>query len=448
MYPVDLGDLERDIRMGLVSTTSELLHPPWTGARFRYLTEIPALQAAFEAPDARLNAWMSRPRRPRLSLLVAALVALAALLQTAGGANGARAGLAALASLMPRYGAAGFEPTLLDGMWWTPLASQLVHDPELPLFHALVNLPLLAYGGYRVERALGVGGYAFVAALSLLFGSLFVVFLGDLPAVGSSLLGFGLWAAQIAIGFRWAQAIPVSSRAYYGWGTWVVFAPVYALSLVGSDVTHTGHLGGVLGGFLAVALVDPESTARTIEVAWRRRRNLALAGLLGLLPLGLAVALPFWSGLLAFPERPVEVPALSARITLPGRLADHPIEAFAGQAWLPAAHADEPLFLSRSSDAGEDRAQFWSAQLAGRALVCAPPEVAPGWRGESWMILDSASGEPSWRVVEQSQTLDGQTWRLGYALRLGGLPDFGARERLMRRALYAVELIPPEERSR
>ncbi len=441
MYPVDLGDLERDIRMGLVSSTSELLHPPWTGARFRYLTEIEALKSAFEAPDARLNAWMRRPRRPGLAVGVAASVALAALLQTAGSAEGAGAALGALASAMPRYGAAGFEPTLLDGMWWTPILSQYVHDPDLPLLHALVNLPLLAYGGYRVERALGVGGYALVAGMSLLFGAGFVVLLGELPAVGSSLLGFGLWAAQIAIGFRWGQAIPQESRAFYGWGTWVVFAPLYALSLVGSDVTHTGHLGGVLGGFLAVALVSPESTAPS--AGWRRRRgqNLGLGLLLTILPLALSLLIPLWPALLAFPERPVELPELRARITLPGRLADHPITALGGQSWLPAPHADEPFFLSLGVADGQDRAAFWSERLAGRAIACARPAVAPGWEGASWMILDPLSREPTWRVVEQSRVEGGLVWHAGYALRLGGLPDFGARERLMRRGLYTIEIL-------
>lgn len=441
MYPVDLGDLERDIRMGLVSSTSELLHPPWTGARFRYLTEIPELSAAFEAPDARLNAWMSGRRRVRASGVVAALVAFAALLQTAGGAEGARPLLARLASAMPRYGAAGFEPTLLDGMWWTPLASQLVHDPELPLLHALVNLPLLAYGGYRVQRALGTSGYAFVAALSLGVGTIFVLFFGALPSVGSSLLGFGLWAAQIAIGFRWGQAIPRESRAFYGWGTWVVFAPLYALSLVGSDVTHTGHLGGVIGGFLAIALIEPESTAKVDRVQARRRRNLLFAALILLCSLLIGLVVPLFPGLMAFPEQVVEAPEQRARLTLPGRLADHPIAALEGQAWLPAPDSDEPFFISRSTDPSQDRQAFWASRLAGRAIACATPEVAPGWTGASWMILDNQSGEPSWRVVEEARVEGDEIVHVGYALRLGGPPDLGARERLMARGMMGVELL-------
>lgn len=442
MYPVDLGDLDRDIRMGLVGPNLELLHPPWTGARFRYLTEIPALEAAFQAPDARFSAWMHARRPPRLSVLIAGLVALAALLQTAGGGERAGPTLSALASAMPRYGAAGFEPTLLDGQWWTPLASQLVHDPELPLFHALVNLPLLAYGGYRVERALGAGGYALVAASALLAGSLFVVGLGDLPAVGSSVLGFGLWAAQIAIGFRWNHAIPREYRAFYGWGTWVVFAPLYALSLVGSDVTHTGHLGGVLGGLLAVALIEPESTARAGLERARRRFNLGVAGLLTALPSLFALLLPLWPALLAFPEERVEVPELGLVLRLPARLAAHPIEGMGGQAWRPAVDADEPVFASRGEGEQGDRAGFWSKTLAGRAIPAAPPAgvAAPGWTAESWMILDDLTGEPSWRVVEQRQTRGSSTWRVGYALRLGGPPDLGARERLMARALCEVEI--------
>lgn len=448
MYPVDLGDLERDIRQGLVSTTAELLHPPWTGARFTYLTEIPQLANAFEAPDARFNAWLRAPRPPRLSVGVAALVLLAAALQAAGSAPGAGAWLAALASAMPRFGALGFEPTLLDGMWWTPLSSQLVHDPALPLYHALLNLPLVAYGGYRVERALGPGGYAVVAALALLCGALFVVGLGSAPAVGSSILGYGLWAAQIAIGFRFGRAIPRENRGFYGWGTWVVFAPLYALSLLGAHVTHTGHLGGVIGGLLAVAVLDPESAAPSTRVARQRRRNLSLGGALLVLPMLLALLVPRWSGLLAFPTADVELPELGLRLRLPGRLADHPVTALGGQAWLPVADADEPVFASLHLGQAEDRAAFWTDHLGGRAIPAASPGVAPGWRGEGWMILDEQSQEPLWRVVEQVRTRGRYTWRVGYALRLGGPPDLGARERLYRQAFSAVELgDPPAVRS-
>lgn len=443
MYPVDLGDLERDIRMGLVSPTAELLHPPWTGARFTYLTEVAQLEPAFEAPDARFNAWLRAERPPLLSVGVAVLVLLAAGIQAAGSAPGAGPRLAALASAMARYGAMGFEPTLLDGMWWTPLTSQLVHDPALPLYHALLNLPLVAYGGYRVERALGPGGYAVVAGLALLFGALLVVGLGSTPAVGSSVLGFGLWAAQIAIGFRFGRAIPRENRGFYGWGTWVVFAPLYALSLLGAHVTHTGHLGGVIGGLLAVAVLDPESAAPASRVAARRRRNLALGAALLSLPMVLASILPFWSGLLAFPEPLVEVPELGLRLRLPGRLADHPVSALGGQAWLPVADADEPVFASLHLGQEEDRAAFWSEALGGRAIPAAAPTVPPEWRGESWMILDNLSQEPLWRVVEQSASRGRYTWRVGYALRLGGPPDLGARARLYERAMADVELEDP-----
>ena len=59
------------------------------------------------------------------------------------------------------------------------------------------------------------------------------------------------------------------------------------------------------------------------------------------------------------------------------------------------------------------------------------------------MILDNLSQEPLWRVVEQSASRGRYTWRVGYALRLGGPPDLGARARLYQRALADVELEDP-----
>ena len=425
MYPVDLGDLDRDIRTGQVSPTAELLHPPWTGARFAYLTEIPQLKLAFDAPDARMNLWMRARRRPGLSIAVAS-------------------------QGMARFGGLGFEPTLLEGEWWTPLASQLVHDPHQPLFHLLVNLPLVAYGGYRVERALGPSGYAAVAAASVLTGALFVLGFTDRVVVGSSLLGFGLWAAQIAIGFRWSNGIPVEQRGFYGWGTWIIFAPLYLLSLVSSNVSHVGHMGGVLGGFLAVAVLDPESAA-TAEVApVRRRRGFAVALALLLLPMLICVALPWSPALLSWPELLERAPEQAATLTLPLRLSNHPLDAFGGAAWAPAADSDEPVYVSLIAGAPGDRQAFWSEALAGDPTpVAARAPAEQGWTATAWLLHDRDTGAETWRVEEwiKEDAEAGWSWAAGYALRVNGA-DPEPRERYYQRALSTVAVTAPARRRR
>lgn len=444
MYPVDLGDLDRDIRMGQVSPTAELLHPPWTGARFAYLTEIPQLRDAFDAPDARMNLWMRRKTRPTVSVIVAALAFVAAALQAGGSAPGSR--LSGVSDAMARLGGLGFEPTLLEGAWWTPLASQLVHDPRQPFFHLLVNLPLVAYGGYRVERALGPSGYAVVAAASVLTGAAFVLGFTDRVVVGSSLLGFGLWAAQIAIGFRWSHGIPVEQRGFYGWGTWLVFAPLYLLSLVGSDVSHVGHMGGVIGGFLAVAALSPVSTARAPDAPRRARVNTLLAlALLALSP-ALCLILPRSPSLLAWPALEEVVEEQSVALTLPLRLANHPLVAFEGAAWVPGAESDEPIFVSRLDGAPVDRQAFWSLHLAGVAGPIAPAVSAPeGWTATAWLITDPDTHAATWRVEEWLRTEDERSWAAGFAVRVNG-HDPGPRMRYYREAMADLRTTSPAPR--
>lgn len=441
MYPVDLGDLDRDIRTGQVSPTAELLHPPWTGARFAYLTEIPQLEDAFNAPDARLCRWMRNQRRPGLSLAVALLTVTAAALQTAGTAPTSR--LHALAEAMARHGGLGFEPTLLEGAWWTPLASQLVHDPRQPAFHMLVNLPLVAYGGYRVERALGRGGYAVVAAASVLTGALFVLWFTDRVVVGSSLLGFGLWAAQIAIGFRWSTGVPLEQRAFYGWGTWLVFAPLYLLSLVGSDISHVGHLGGVMGGLLAVAALSPESTVRQPEVARRRWVNLLFAALLLALAPLLCLAWPRSPALLAWPQITEPVHEQAATLSLPLRLSNHPIEAFGGSAWVPAAESDEPVFLRQYAGEPEDRLEFWKQTLGGALSSVTPSGPAPeGWTPSAWLVRDRDTGAGTWWVEEWRHCEASYCWIAGFLARVSGrAPE--VRLAYDRQALLGISARPP-----
>lgn len=448
MYPVDLGDLDRDIRTGQVSPSAELLHPPWTGARFRYLTEIPQLADAFDAPDARMNLWMRARRRPGLSMAVAALAVAAATAQAAGAAPGSR--LVELAAAMARWGGLGFEPTLLEGEWWTPLASQLVHDPHQPLFHLLVNLPLVAYGGYRVERALGPSGYAAVAAASVLTGALFVVGFTDRVVVGSSLLGFGLWAAQIAIGFRWSGGIPAEQRGFYGWGTWIIFAPLYLLSLVGSNVSHVGHMGGVLGGFLAVAVLDPESAATASEAPRRRRRAFGLAAALLALPLALAIALPHAPAALSWPMLLERAPDQAATFNLPLRLSNHPLSAFGGAAWAPAADSDEPVFVSLIDGAPGDRRAFWASALAGDPVeVPARGPAAEGWTATGWIVRDRDTHADAWRVEEWTRrdAEAGYTWIAGYALRVNS-HDPEPRARYYEHTLRTVRVVEPPRRRR
>lgn len=439
---VSLAALEAEIRMGQVDPDTELCFPPWTGPRFCPLRHVPQLAEAWDAPDARFHLWMKTRRPPVLALGVAGLITLAAAAQTllvrqaAAGDSVAARGAAAVV----RWGAVGFDPTLLSGHWWSPLVSQLVHAPHAPLMHLAANLPVLAYCGIRVQRALGAGGYAVVAALSVLCGAALIIAGSNLPVVGSSLLAYGLWAAQIAIGFRMARSMPPALRGFYGWGTWVIFAPLTVLNAGAGELSQLGHLGAVAGGLLAVAVLEPESAVPRDRERAQRLRNLVFAALLLGLSALAALVLPWAPRLLVAPGVDTPVAAAGVSLALPTRMAPFSTQRWGMDVFRPSPDTDEVLFVSLSEEpVAVDEPAFWSARL-GAAVVAESPAVREG-DGLEQML----------QVVNSKNTvqhIDVRTLRRGrWALRTGAAladPE-GPRARFYDQVLDSLVVSDPPE---
>jgi rhomboid protease GluP len=460
--PVDLNDLDDDIRRGRVPPAAKLRYPPWTGERFVPLGEIPALAEALDSPGARLAQHFRTGPFPRLSTALSLLLIVAAVLQAAA----SLISLGPLSEPLLRFfyveSAVGYEPLLLDGRWWSPLTSQLVHDgPE----HFLPNLAVLGYTGYRVERALG-SGFAVVAAASLLVPALLVSLLTPAPVVGSSLLGYGLFGAMLSIGFRFGDSIPEGWRRSYGFSNLWLFALLFISSLGGENTSHWGHIGGFIGGGLAGFFVPSEvlaGRARAQQVRWR---NLGVAAALAAAPglLGLALGhVP----LLAFgAPQPVELVNQGISLEVPARLMveaeDKRLPVLPGQpepefipytrtvsglpAWSTSPDSPQLVFAGRSRVRGEppgweDRGETWRRTLGGQlAEAAAPAPKGEGWTAHA-LELDGveALGDVSVRVVEHHK-LEGQ-WlaRLGYVVVLrGGEP--GPRGEAFRAVLDSATL--------
>ena len=139
----------------------------------------------------------------------------------------------------------GWGSTVLDGQWYSPISAQLLH---LSVVHFWINCAVICYCGLRVERILGQQGLAQVLLMASALGGLFVCLGSERPVVGSSILGFGLLGAQVALGFRYSNSILPSLRWHYGWVTFLVFASIQIFGLQSAQVSHLGHLGGFIGG--------------------------------------------------------------------------------------------------------------------------------------------------------------------------------------------------------
>ncbi|MEY3211320.1 MAG: hypothetical protein RIT28_1801, partial [Pseudomonadota bacterium] len=113
--PVDLEQLDDQLRQGLIPGDALLQHAPWTGDKFLPLTEIPQLADALAAPDALLAAFMRRRPFPTLSTALTALIAVTGAVQlVVSNAPSAPDGLGVKLAQLYLEGRTGFEPLMFD----------------------------------------------------------------------------------------------------------------------------------------------------------------------------------------------------------------------------------------------------------------------------------------------------------------------------------------------
>lgn len=349
---IDIVELEEAVRRAEVLPDAELHHPPWTGELWRRIDDIVALRDALDTPSARLAARLLRPGRAWATAIVVGVLILAAGAQFwCGDVLTADPNLLRLLSV-------GWEPTLVDGAWWSPWTAVLLHESFV---HLLGNLVIVAYCGWRCERAVGATGLLAIVTGSLTGGALAIVALSRLPCIGASVLAFGLWGGQFAIGWRYGAVIPERLRGYYGAGTVLVAAPLLAWSFANPHVSFAGHLGGFGGGIIAVFLL-PLATA--VPIGRRRgaqRRALALSALFSAGTPGLCKLAPLAPVLLAFPSRTLLDAETRIAIDVPWRMADPETKPSADPFALgTAGPAGQALHLA-STD-GSDRAAVGPAR--------------------------------------------------------------------------------------
>ena len=477
--PVDLDDLDEDLRRGQLPLTARLKHPPWTGDRFVPLGQIPELSEARDAPHARLAEHLRAGPFPWLSTIVTLVVTLIGGLQAfvlpvwEALGNDIPDGIAEPLIWLVQNGVTGFAPLLLDGAWWSPWSSQLPHaGPQ----HLLPNLAVLGYCGYRVERALGAGGYATVVAASVSLASLAVALLEPLPVMGSSLAGYGVLGAQLAIGFRFAGFLPPGRRGPYAFGNIGIFAVLFVGGLGVENASHTGHAFGLLGGALAALTVPAESLAPAAKARAARLRNLGVAAAIALAP---GVVGPALGGVPAIAFGSTEEVELSEQgITLqvpsrlraglapsaePGASRDplgrggqrtvRPAYGFRVQglpAWSPSPNGVQVVYAGRlrlrAGDWGRD--PYDAETLAERfgadsfRELPSPEPLGEGWTAIAVRLEDE---DGSARLVEHHK-LDG-LWlvRLGWLVQVDERSHAGVREEVFRTMVESAVVSDPPE---
>lgn len=376
-HPVDL-DLEEEIRTGRLGRADELHYPPWTGSRFVRIGAIDEVQDLLDAVPARMRARLDAPGPAVGTTIVAALVLGAAAAQCIafGGLD-----LRSLPwSTLDRL-AVGFEPTLLAGSWWTVWTAHLLHD-GLP--HLVLDLPVLLYCAWRVERVLGKAALALVLAMAAAFASTALTLWSELPVVGSSTLAFGAWAAQITIGLRFGDALPERLRGRYGWGSLVFLVPLWLGSLGSVGVSQLGHAAGFLGGALAAAFVRSGCLVPRAEAVRVSQKTATYAGAWLLGTAGAALVAGLVPDLAGFPWTRTELVEDGVAVDLPARLAAHPTQMQGLPAWTTSSTGRSGAFcgLTRSTtwlDA-DARDAAWGHTFGGEPSSLVPRKLLKnGW---------------------------------------------------------------------
>jgi membrane associated rhomboid family serine protease len=175
-----------------------------------------------------------------------------------------------------------------DGEWWRVFTAAFVH---IGLLHIGLNMLALLIFGSELERALGRWRFLGLYVVSILGGALAIQMFSapDVPAAGASTAIYGLLGGM-------AVLLVAGRQSLRGLSTLLVINLL--ISLLIPNISWVGHLGGLVGGALAVAVL----------VLTRGRQRLQVTGViaLGVVLFALALVVPT----IAQPTLPALLPGL------------------------------------------------------------------------------------------------------------------------------------------
>ncbi len=164
------------------------------------------------------------------------------------------------------FGASGAIPVFQYGRWWTILSAAWLHGG---LLHILFNLYWVRQLGSLVADVFGPTRLVILYTVSSATGFLLSSTAGTLPVpflqgagftVGASAPIFGLLGALVYYG-RFMGSSRLGRQA------WVYAMVLFVFGLIMPNVDNFAHLGGFLGGYFAVPLLDPRYPEKFAHLA-------------------------------------------------------------------------------------------------------------------------------------------------------------------------------------
>ncbi|MFT4109027.1 rhomboid family intramembrane serine protease [Propionicimonas sp.] len=167
-----------------------------------------------------------------------------------------------------------WQPGVAQGAAWQLLTSAFAHVEPL---HIGFNMLALWFLGPGLERALGRGRFLAVYLLAALAGSTAVLWWSDPQSktLGASGAIFGLLGALLVIAYK----VHGDVRNILVW-----LGINIAFTFMGNGISWQGHIGGLIGGALAAAIIVYAPRKDRSRTQW-----LGLAGVLAVLVVLIAV---------------------------------------------------------------------------------------------------------------------------------------------------------------
>ncbi|WP_249705065.1 rhomboid family protein [Bacillus zhangzhouensis] len=172
-------------------------------------------------------------------LLIAVQVVMFLLLELSGGSTNT--------ATLTAFGAKN-NVLILDGEWWRLITPMFLH---IGLTHLLFNTFALWSVGAAVERIYGSGRFLLIYLVSGIFGSIASFLFNTAIAAGASGAIFGCLGALLYLA--------ISNRKLFfrtmGTNIIVIILINLGIGFTVSGIDNAGHLGGLVGGFLAALAV-------------------------------------------------------------------------------------------------------------------------------------------------------------------------------------------------
>jgi rhomboid protease GluP len=146
-----------------------------------------------------------------------------------------------------KYGAK-FNPLIYDGEWWRFITPVFLH---IGFLHLAMNTLALYYLGISVERMYGHTRFLFIYLFSGFIGFIASFLFSSSLSAGASGAIFGCLGALLYFSTIWPKAFFKTM----GINVILVLVINLAFGFTATGIDNAGHLGGLVGGFLAAGIV-------------------------------------------------------------------------------------------------------------------------------------------------------------------------------------------------